>query len=57
MMGRLEIDRMRADAEQRLGPAFDIKGFHDLVLGTGSVPMSTLRRETDTWIAATLDSA
>jgi len=42
MVGRLEILRMRADAERRLGPEFDIGAFHDTVLGTGSLPLTTL---------------
>ena len=42
MMGRLEIDRIRREAEQQ--PGFDIKTFHDRVLGNGMVPLGTLRR-------------
>lgn len=44
MMGRLEIDSIRADAEVRLGEAFDIKAFHDAVLSNGMVPLPVLRR-------------
>jgi len=51
MIGRLEIDRMRADAESRLGDAFEISRFHDTVLSTGSVPISTLRRVVEEWAA------
>ncbi len=43
MMGRIAIDRLRADTEARLGDRFDIKAFHDAVLGNGMVPLSTLR--------------
>ncbi len=49
MMGRLEIDRMRTDAESRLGDRFDIRRFHDTVLSTGSVPISTLQRVVADW--------
>jgi uncharacterized protein (DUF885 family) len=42
MIGRLEIDGIRAEAEQR--PDFEIKAFHDAVLRHGAVPMKTLRR-------------
>lgn len=49
MMGRLEIERMRADAETKLGERFDIRSFHDTVLSTGSVPISTLQRVVDDW--------
>ena len=50
MMGRLAIDEARADAEQALGAAFDIRGFHDVVLGAGSVPLDTLRRMVADWV-------
>jgi uncharacterized protein (DUF885 family) len=49
MMGRLEIERMRADAETKLGESFDIKAFHDTVLSTGAVPISTLQRVVADW--------
>lgn len=42
MIGRLEIDRIRAEAESH--PGFDIKDFHDRVLRNGAVPLQTLRR-------------
>src|SRR3989475_6792919 len=38
-LGRLEIRRLRALAEQTLGAKFDIKTFHDRVLGDGAVPL------------------
>ena len=41
MIGRLEIDRIRSEAEQR--PGFEIKAFHDAVLSHGMVPLGTLR--------------
>jgi uncharacterized protein (DUF885 family) len=50
MTGRLEIQSLRARAEQELGDAFDIKDFHDLVLGIGAVPLSVLGRAVDGWI-------
>ncbi|MEV6241171.1 DUF885 domain-containing protein [Lentzea sp. NPDC051838] len=42
MVGRLEIQRVRAEAEQKMGSRFDIRAFHDLVLENGAVPLSTL---------------
>ena len=54
MMGRLEIDALRADAQGRHGPAFDIRAFHDLVLGTGAVPLGTLRRAVEAGSGPTL---
>ena len=49
MIGRLEIQRMRADAEARMGARFDIKGFHDVVLGSGLVTLPTLDRIVREW--------
>jgi uncharacterized protein (DUF885 family) len=51
MMGRLEISRLREEAEQRLGSAFDIRAFHDLVLGQGRVPLPFLRQRVEEWLA------
>jgi uncharacterized protein (DUF885 family) len=44
MIGRLEIQRMRAEAEQRQGDRFDIKKFHSAVLESGSLPLDVLDR-------------
>jgi uncharacterized protein (DUF885 family) len=52
MIGRLEIMRMRAEAEAALGDRFDIKGFHDTVLSSGLVPMPTLDRMVEDWVSA-----
>ena len=41
-IGQLEIRRIRADAEARLGEAFDIRRFHDAVLGHGALPLAVL---------------
>ena len=50
MIGRLEIQRMRADAEAAMGDRFDIKGFHDAVLGSGLVTLPTLDRIVKEWV-------
>ncbi len=42
MIGRIEIQRMRAEAEVRQGDRFDVKGFHDAVLGSGGMPLDLL---------------
>ncbi|MEV5837880.1 DUF885 domain-containing protein [Nocardia sp. NPDC052112] len=42
-VGQLEIRRQRGQAADRLGAAFDIKAFHDVVLGSGSVSLPVLR--------------
>ena len=44
MIGRLEILRMRAEAQQRQGDGFDIKTFHSAVLDSGSLPLDVLDR-------------
>jgi uncharacterized protein (DUF885 family) len=53
MIGRLEILRMRAEAKEALGDRFDIKGFHDTVLGSGLMPLPILDRLVKDWVAAT----
>ena len=50
-IGMLKIMELRAKAERTLGPKFDIKGFHDLLIGSGSLPLSILERRVDDWIA------
>jgi uncharacterized protein (DUF885 family) len=51
MIGRLEIQRIRRDAEAGLGKRFDIKGFHDAVLGSGLMPLPILDRVVGVWVA------
>ncbi|HSG35218.1 MAG TPA: DUF885 domain-containing protein [Sphingomonadaceae bacterium] len=53
-IGMLKIQQLRARAEQALGDEFDIRTFHDTVLGGGSMPLDLLERRVDTWIAAEL---
>jgi len=48
--GMLKIQELRADAQARLGEDFDIRGFHDTVLGGGAVPLPILERAVDDWI-------
>ncbi|MCW8833624.1 MAG: DUF885 domain-containing protein [Colwellia sp.] len=50
-VGMLKILALRAKAEKELADKFDIKGFHDTVLGGGSVPLAILERRVDSWIA------
>ena len=51
MVGRLEIQRIRAGAEERLGSRFDVRAFHDLVLAGGALPLSALASTVDDWVA------
>jgi uncharacterized protein (DUF885 family) len=50
-MGELKIRELRARAEQALGPRFDVREFHDAVLGNGSVPLSVLEDQIEAFIA------
>jgi uncharacterized protein (DUF885 family) len=49
-VGQLEIMRLRAEARERLGPEFDIKAFHDTVLGAGAVSLPALRDRVGSWL-------
>jgi uncharacterized protein (DUF885 family) len=51
-LGQLEILALRQQAEKALGPRFDLRGFHDEVLGQGAVPLPTLRRQIEAYIGA-----
>jgi uncharacterized protein (DUF885 family) len=51
-MGQREIERARAEVSEKLGERFDLRAFHDEVLGHGSLPLETLRREIPGWVAA-----
>jgi uncharacterized protein (DUF885 family) len=51
-LGELKIRELRARAEKALGAQFDLRGFHDTVLGQGSVPLDVLDAQVDAWIAA-----
>ena len=42
---------LRERAKLKLGDKFDIKQFHDVVLGNGALPMALLERVVDEWIA------
>jgi uncharacterized protein (DUF885 family) len=48
--GQLEILRLREEAETAMGSAFDIRGFHDVVLGSGGVTLPVLRSLVEEWM-------
>jgi uncharacterized protein (DUF885 family) len=52
-IGQREVFRLREHAKELLGPAFDIRGFHDVVLGSGAVTLPILADLVDRWIART----
>ena len=51
-VGMLKILELRERAKKALGSAFDIKEFHDVVLGGGALPLTVLEHRVDAWIAA-----
>ena len=52
MIGKRKIEELRARAEKALGAKFDVRRFHDAVLGQGAVPMDALEAQIDAWIAS-----
>ncbi len=50
-IGMIKIQQLRAMSEERLGDRFDIRSFHDAVLGGGAMPLAILERRIDDWIA------
>ena len=49
-MGEIEILKIRRDAESQLGDAFDLRAFHDELLGDGALPLPVLREKMSRWI-------
>jgi uncharacterized protein (DUF885 family) len=49
--GQMKIRELRTEAERELGAKFDVRRFHDVVLGSGSIPLSVLEENVRRWIA------
>jgi uncharacterized protein (DUF885 family) len=56
-IGELRIRAMRSKAERELGAAFDVRAFHDALLGAGAIPLDVLSTRIDAWITARLAAA
>jgi uncharacterized protein (DUF885 family) len=51
-LGQLEILKLRDEARQKLGDKFDLRSFHDEVVGKGPLPLEVLHEQMESWIAA-----
>ena len=52
-VGMLKIQALRKKAEGELGDKFDIREFHDIILGGGGLPLTIMGRVVDAWIDKT----
>ncbi len=50
-IGQLKMLQLRAEAEEALGEQFDIRAFHDEMLGAGALPLDVLEARMDEWLA------
>ncbi len=53
-IGMMNFQQARANAEAALGEAFDVRAFHDVVLGAGAVPMPMMHARVERWVSDTL---
>jgi uncharacterized protein (DUF885 family) len=51
-IGELKIRELRGRAEKELGEKFDMRAFHDAVLGQGAIPLDALDEQVTAWITA-----
>ena len=52
----LDIQRLRKHAKTKLGEKFDIRAFHDIILGGGALPLRLLDRKVNAWITDQLNT-
>ncbi len=52
-IGQMRIHALRREASATLGPKFDLRAFHDVVLGSGSVPLDVMEANVRRWMAET----
>jgi uncharacterized protein (DUF885 family) len=51
-IGQMKISELRARAQLRLGDRFDLRAFHDELLGAGALPLAVLEKRMDAWLEA-----
>ena len=51
-IGELKIRALRQRAEEALGPRFDVRMFHEVVLQNGGLPLSVLEKNVEAWLSA-----
>ena len=56
-IGQLTILRLRDEAREELGDRFDIRAFHDEVLGAGALPMDVLEARMRSWVRKVKNAA
>jgi len=56
-IGQMKISELRARAQARLGDRFDLRAFHDELLGAGALPLAVLETRMDAWLEAQAQAA